>query len=475
MKSVIFATVVVLVASVLASAASHQKPQKKRKNGLTAETDFRAMSPDEVTGLLGDAEHIKVDHSKTYCNGKRPSWDHVHSFELACAASAEDGQDIQNQQVLLRDMQALFRGCALYATSESETWGGDRSGYSCGLLGSLFFAIGNEPAARAVWDAPGCHSHDMNGHPVNGCMPFIVGHIGIYGANLGVQVSWVKPLDDGPEHAYDSERSKLIAMAQKACSQDQDGASCLFLQAETPAAVNWDAVEKAKSERYHDLRDRVASDIAERREEARESNARFNATMDTLRSMPGGSDPNAIVNAGNQQGAQMMAIGAANDAARQQASAERQAAPLMQAQTAQPQLDSQPASIARAAQPPSLPITDNSSVNPPATTAHYAAALPSNCIGQFWDPKYYNWLSFQNNCGQAVYVSWIAANSSDKFGFSSATLLPGGSSNSGWSQDEVQRKGGFLFEVCPAGYLPVDALTDQPVYRATQEFRCKQQ
>ena len=44
------------------------------------------------------------------------------------------------------------------------------------------------------------------------------------------------------------------------------------------------------------------------------------------------------------------------------------------------------------------------------TASQYVAPLSASCITQFWDPKFYNWLSFQNNCGQAIHFSFIATN-----------------------------------------------------------------
>jgi TPR repeat protein len=109
------------------------------------------------------------------------------------------------------------------------------------------------------------------------------------------------------------------------------------------------------------------------------------------------------------------------------------------------------------------------------TGARYAAPLAASCIGQFWDPKFYNWLSFQNNCGQDIHLSFIAKNPTDTFGMSAADLAGGKSTNTGRSQSEVNQKGGFNLYVCPAGYIPVDATTHEYVGRPNQTFTCKQQ
>lgn len=214
----------------------------------------------------------------------------------------------------------------------------------------------------------------------------------------------------------------------------------------------------------------------ERAERAHEKNERFNAVMDTMRSMPGGDDPLAVIHAADQQSTQIAAIADAN-AARQQAAQQRAAALQVSAKSQSAQTPLQDLGNAT---PPNGTSEESAIVSSAAqsstATAHYEPALPGSCIGQFWDPKYYNWLSFQNNCGQAIHLSWIAASPSDTFGMSSANDLPSGAAvNSGWNQAEVQRKGGFLVFVCPDGYVPVDSATGEVVGRANQRFRCKQQ
>jgi hypothetical protein len=58
---------------------------------------------------------------------------------------------------------------------------------------------------------------------------------------------------------------------------------------------------------------------------------------------------------------------------------------------------------------------------------------------------------------------------------SSANLAADQVTNTGWSQAEINRKGGLMVFVCPAGYLAVDSATDQVVSRINQDYRCKQQ
>jgi plasmid stability protein len=73
----------------------------------------------------------------------------------------------------------------------------------------------------------------------------------------------------------------------------------------------WEAnVQGEKDQRRQDQEDRA--------ERAQASDARFNTVLGTLQGLPGGNDPNAILNAGNQQAAAMREIGDANGARQQQ-------------------------------------------------------------------------------------------------------------------------------------------------------------
>src|ERR1700722_4555446 len=444
------------------------------KSPLTPKTDFKTMSPEQVLAVLHKAEGIKVNIPKVYCNGKKPSW-LQQTLEMECAALAFDGnQEIHNSDVLLHDMEALFRGCGIYATMSGETWGDERSGYSCGLLGSLFFAIGNTPAARTVWEqAPGCHSHDMNGHDLNGCMAFIVGNLGIYRPRIGLQVPWVDNFGNSRAKAYDSDHAKLVAMAHDACTNVHDASSCLFLQMREGQKIDWETVKTDERERRQDRREHLQADEEQRHEQAQESNARFNAVIGAMQSMPGASDPNAVINAGNQQAAAIRAVGDAN-AVEQQAAAQQRLTSQQAAQlAAQQRVAAQQAANQNASSSTPSGSTRNSGGNTSATAGQYAASLSATCIRGFWDPKFYSWLSFENQCGQAIHLSFVATSASDTFGMSSTDIAPGQASNTGWSQDEVNRKGGFALFVCPAGYVAVDASTGQTVSRSNQDYRCK--
>jgi hypothetical protein len=101
----------------------------------------------------------------------------------------------------------------------------------------------------------------------------------------------------------------------------------------------------------------------------------------------------------------------------------------------------------------------------------YASSIPGYCVSSFYDREMYGWLAYQNNCGQAINLTWVGIYSG---GASSATIYPGRKANTGFSQAEVNGKGGFELFVCPAGYIPVDG-NDNFVERANTLFRCKRE
>jgi hypothetical protein len=195
-----------------------------------------------------------------------------------------------------------------------------------------------------------------------------------------------------------------------------------------------------------------------------------------------GNTHSPILQTANEQAAQIRAIGDANAAAQQQAAQERvaaqqlaaqQRAAALQAQQQVNQLDHSSGANASGGNGASYGSGGTGTAG--ASETGYLTPISQGCVSEFWDPKYYNWLSFQNNCGQAVYLSWIAKNPSDTFGASSANLAPGQSTNSGWSQSEVAQKQNFALFVCPAGSFPVDGNTHQAIRSPDESFVCHKQ
>lgn len=161
-----------------------------RSNRLsTAQTDYKAIAPADILGLLVNAESVKVDGNGISipsspagdkrdgelwkaCNGNKLKDGYSEPGEEACYRVVKlyrlqplGGSAHQAELQLL--MAALVRGCGLYALDPAKAYRGE----TCGLLGLALYKIGNVEAARAVWElAPGCFSYDeKGGSPLNGC------------------------------------------------------------------------------------------------------------------------------------------------------------------------------------------------------------------------------------------------------------------------------------------------------------------
>lgn len=138
-------------------------------------------------------------------------------------------------------------------------------------------------------------------------------------------------------HRYDDER-KVATILCNAASE----IGCGYLKS-LGADVNMQAVEQRQAGLQAADRATAAADYAADAKASAEANAKFSAEMQALHSLPGGSDPNAIVDTANHQAASMNALGAANDAALQRAAEQRReqaAAQQVQGNSQQPEQSS---------------------------------------------------------------------------------------------------------------------------------------
>jgi len=215
--------------------------------------------------------------------------------------------------------------------------------------------------------------------------------------------------------------------------------------------------------------------IADQNEHYREGNARLDQQMANNQAMVDAvtHNGNLISETANQQTAAILAYG--------NAGARRNAAPrTLQSPSYAPQpiYSQQPAPSYSQQSNPSYTTSTNSGSGTSGQSSdpnQYTSALPASCVNSFWDSKYYGWLSFQNNCGQAIHLGYISQNGTGAFGGSggSATIEPGASVNTGQSQAEVQAAGGgFILFVCPAGYVAT-AANGGNLSATNTSFRCK--
>jgi hypothetical protein len=215
-------------------------------------------------------------------------------------------------------------------------------------------------------------------------------------------------------------------------------------------------------------KDQRRQEAADRAERAQESDARFNAVLGALQAMPGGNDPNAILNAGAQQAAALRAVG--------DAAAARQAAVTQQRVASQP-IALQPTTYVSNDQPTnSVSPTPQPAANPSGSAAGtYVTPLASSCVRKYWDPQAYNWLSFENDCGQSVSLTFIFHHNVGWAMTGGMDLAPGAHQNTGRSSSDINQAQGFDIYVCPGGYVPVDLNGNSLLNTNVAEYRCKAQ
>lgn len=482
MKTAVLAVLIIVSASLFAAA--------KDKGGIGPQTDFKSMPAEQVLTSLQSAGSLKVDASGTSFAGDRKDPDIAPAIKHCNGGKADNNYsegEIPCKQIFLHHVEralsgqlgsadtfyiisALLRGCGFYAIATDKDY--TDGGITCGYLGKFLYSLGNVEAAKTVWErAPGCYSIDHRaGTPTNGCVNSMLG----YGDRIGSALSVADRRRLDPYNAYKSEPERLLGALSQSCNTIHDRDSCEFLQTKG-IAVDMAAVVEAENEfrgGVNENRERVQGKLEQAREQ---SEARRNALFGALQSLPGGNDPNAVLNAGNRQAAAMRRIGDAR-ANQPPVAAANTILPL--ATTA---ANSSGAAVSQSAlgqngnEQGSSEISGGSGSTGFTGTsgAVYANPLASTCVSTFWDPKYYNWLSFQNNCGQAIYLSFIF--NSGKYGFSAMNLASGAAGNTGQSQNEVNAQGGYRVAVCPSGYFPVDSSTGQAITQPNQNFRCKKQ
>ena len=260
----------------------------------------------------------ELRESIAHCNNNKWREEIPHDHLLLTGAdniSADAGSECAYLGVLLINAVglgdpegelALQRACAL---PEVRTNGFVTiyTGNLCSMLGDLYRARGQMDMALAVYEhAPNCNIDE--GRLKNVPNP----PLQLLEACRQGAVEVFKARND-----LGDERALLGSL----CAEYSDNFSndCQRYQ-QLGGSVDMNAVH-ARNDAYQAQVSAQSQQANAAWEEAQQQgDAHFNAVMVALRSLPGGNDPNAIQHAAQQQEAQIEAIGAANDAVRQQAS-----------------------------------------------------------------------------------------------------------------------------------------------------------
>jgi hypothetical protein len=428
----------------------------KDKGGIGPQTDFRDMPPEQVLALLKSPASIEITGAERH---RDKLW-----FKM-CERDGDECSSLASSDDLPLAIRLSIIGCSFEAVP------GHQAMSNCPNLATYLLAVGNIDAARAVIEhAPGCHGFTAANDPHDQCFDAL---------------AWWPQLERLRESMPASEMAMLAKDAYSYAPSDVRAAEYLNGHG---ADIDIAAAEAAK----HDATEANNAAVREHNAAIDHAEAVKDAHREALlNALQSNAPVGTIQDTADQQAAAVRAIGDANAAAQRQAAqqrleAQQAAQQAVQQRAAEKQTqgtgangnsggstggNSQTAAVVTGGNGSSSANGGNSGST--ARASDYAVPLPASCIGQFWDPKYYNWLSFQNNCEQAIHLSFIATSPNDTFGMSSTDIAPGQSSNTGWSKDEANRRGGFTVFVCPAGYVAVDALADQAVSRPNQNYRCK--
>ena len=112
----------------------------------------------------------------------------------------------------------------------------------------------------------------------------------------------------------------------------------------------------------------------------------------------------------------------------------------------------------------------------PFLAAHKAkaqqyASTANQCVRAYYDSNNYNWLTYENTCSQAIYVT-LVSNAGTNVG--ALDLDPGGHGGPGLSANEVKAIRGVEVYACPSGYYAVDTSDNRISTRTVSTYRCKQ-
>jgi hypothetical protein len=420
---------------------------------LETQDDFRTMTSDVVLQLIRPDNRQQVYDSEDF-HDYWEKWCFESNSECSGVDRGQYGDDQIGHQYWPMLMKQLIIGCANEGDTantnlDQNTFAFASSRGYCSYLATEFMKVGNKDAARAILlHAPGCKGIDDAGDHIFKCN----GYQGYRDA------SGFHPFQLFSDN-------ELTALAQDALSYDPSDQWAANVLIEHGIHIDINAVEElhrenvaAAKEAMHDRSNRIA-------EQDEEHQARVDAVLGALRDA-GGGNPTAIIDAGNQQAATIRAMAAADSAHVAVVPQPRLAA---QQQVALASVTST-ATDENVAASNTAPMSNSAVTSTPAP--NFLSPLSASCIRAYPDPQYYNWLSFQNICGQAIYVSYIYRQPTGWAMGGGMTLAPGAHENTGNSALEVNNADGMLLYVCPANSVPVD-LNGNTFNTNVSQYQCR--
>jgi hypothetical protein len=94
----------------------------------------------------------------------------------------------------------------------------------------------------------------------------------------------------------------------------------------------------------------------------------------------------------------------------------------------------------------------------------------NNCITEYYDQANYGWFTYQNNCSEAVHITFCARLTQY---CGAMDLRPGRHDSTGDTQRETAEKGGYVAYVCRMDAYAVDSNNQNVSSARVTAFRCR--
>jgi hypothetical protein len=261
------------------------------------------MPADSILALLNHPDQIR----KSFNGQERHALEACyHGNANECIALLGDlahpggGEGVEGPHALVgADPAAGFKALMLGCSYDAQPNTGPN--HHCADLAFQLYWAGNIEGARGVLlHAPGCHSFTFAGDPQDRCFDLFIR---------------LNPIQGGKNFLTTGETIDLARGALSYAPSDVQAARYLSSHG---ANVDVNAAQEAFREAKDNSRVAVREQNAAMAAKEAASDSRRDALLGALQSVRGAGDPNAIVNAGNQQAAAIRAIGDANAARQQQ-------------------------------------------------------------------------------------------------------------------------------------------------------------
>lgn len=400
---------------------------------------------------LENDEGIDADNSAyNKCQSRRDTEDQCDLFATIFPgwANESDVQRAESHQlpVARQYFETLFIGCA-----DTQNHHGK---FVCSQLELAFISIGNIDAARAVLEKGVCTAVE---------------------GNFKRDPCWNNyfALDQTTKDIFypgSAGHQGLIAQLEKKCNDEQDDQVCERLQG-MGVSYNNDALSQARARRDAQNQQNILdhsnnSDDGSAPTTAEKDAEYNNATFNALKTY-------AAEHAVNTDNQNQQPYNRPNNYQALTQSHQRQSAQSNSNYAAEHAVNTNNQNQQSYSRPNNYqaPMQSHQPQSEQVNSNEVLVSPLESCIRQFYDPQTYNWLSFENDCGADISITFIFGT---ELGGNEMDLRAGRHDSTGRSAQEVEQMGGFKYVICPMGFIPND-YAGHPINRNNKSgsFRCK--